>query len=377
VLVLDSDYRQIEPVIEKILETFPFSWKASRVLIKPNVLGPYPPEKGITTHPSLIRALLKALKKREAVCWVGDNPGLHGYAANEQCARTSGILDAADRSYINLARDSMPISVQSRHMKQLVISKAILDADVLINVPKFKTHVQTQITGAVKNMFGILVGAEKARVHQAVPQPRNFSEALVDIYQIRVPDLTIMDAVVGMEGNGPSGKDLRFIGKILASPNGISVDGLMASMMGFSPRSVDYLDIAFQRGLGEIDPTRMEIRGTWSSLENFRRPLTFLGRGWFGTLVNKLIYRPLVKPHLSIRPELCTRCEVCIHHCPAQALSLKEVPSLDQRKCISCYCCYELCSNHAIELTGWMSRVSGPRSRGRGVGPGTGEGQLG
>ncbi len=358
VLVLEGDYPQAEEMVEKILETFPFPWKGKRVVIKPNILGPYPPEKGVTTHPSLIRSLVKALKKRGAICQVGDNPGLNGYAANERCMRISGVLEAADGCYVNFAKETVQIPLKSRFIDKLVISRAILDADLIINVPRFKTHLQTRITGAVKNMFGILVGAEKARVHLSVPRPRNFSEALVDIYQIRVPDLTVLDAVVGMEGNGPSGKDLRPIGKVLASRNGVSVDGLMAAMMGLPPKSVDYLDIASQRGLGEIDPARMEIRGHWSPLKKYKTPLTFVSRGWLGTIVNKLIYRPLVKPRLSVRPDVCNQCGACVQHCPAQALSMKDVPCLDEEKCISCYCCYELCSSQAIELTGLMRRVS-------------------
>lgn len=353
-MVVDADYLRMDSVVERVLEAFPLSWSGKRVLLKPNLLGPYPPEKGITTHPSLIRSLAKALRKRGATCWVGDNPGMSGYAANERCARVSGIWEAADGGYINFARETVQVSLDSRFLDKLVVSRAVLDADLLINVPKFKTHVQTRITGSVKNMFGILAGAEKARVHYAVPRPRQFSEALVDIYRVRVPDLTFMDAVVGMEGNGPSGRDLRPVGKVLASQNGVCLDGLMASMMGISPGTVDHLDIACRRGLGEIDPARMDLRGTWEPLRKFKTPLSFASRGWFGTALNKLLYRPLIKPKLKVRRDLCTRCEVCIQHCPAQALSLRDFPFLEEKKCISCYCCYELCPSQAMELTSWM-----------------------
>jgi len=350
----------MDPVVERILETFPLPWDGKRVLVKPNMLGPYPPEKGITTHPSLIRSLVKALRKRGAICWVGDNPGMSGYAANERCARVSGILGAADGGYVNFAKETVQVSVESRFLDKLVVSRAVLDADLLINVPKFKTHVQTRLTGAVKNMFGILAGAEKARVHHAVPRPRQFSEALVDIYRVRVPDLTFMDAVVGMEGNGPSGKDLRPVGKVLASRNGVCLDGLMASMMGIPARGVDHLGIACQRGMGEIDPAGMDVQGSWEPLEKFKAPVSFASRGWFGTALNKLLYRPLIKPKLKVRRDLCTRCEVCIQHCPAQALSLREFPFLDEEKCISCYCCYELCPSQAMELTGVMRWTNRP-----------------
>jgi uncharacterized protein (DUF362 family)/NAD-dependent dihydropyrimidine dehydrogenase PreA subunit len=279
---------------------------------------------------------------------------MSGYTANERCARVSGILEAADGAYVNFARETVQVSVDSRFLDKLVVSRAILEADLVINVPKFKTHVQTRITGAVKNMFGILAGAEKARVHHGVPRPRQFSESLVDIYRVRVPDLTLTDGVVGMEGNGPSGKDLRPVGKVLASRNGVFLDGLMASMMGMAPQSVDHLDIARQKGLGEIDPARMEIQGSWEPLKNFKTPVSFPSQGWLGAALNRLLYRPLIKPKLKVRRDLCTRCEVCIQHCPAQALSLRDFPFLDEKKCISCYCCYELCPSQAMELTRWM-----------------------
>jgi uncharacterized protein (DUF362 family)/Pyruvate/2-oxoacid:ferredoxin oxidoreductase delta subunit len=358
VLVVNADYSQMEKVVEEIFRAFPLSFAGKKVLIKPNILGPYPIEKGITTHPSLIRALIGALKKRGASCMVGDNPGASGYAANERCARIAGIWEAADGCFINFAKETVQVETKSRWVKKLVVSKFVLDADIVINVPKFKTHLQTRITGAVKNMFGILVGAEKARVHLSAPRPEDFSEALVDIYQMRIPDLTIMDAVVGMEGNGPSGRDLRSIGKVLASKNGVSLDGLMAAMMGLNPRSVDYLRIASQRGLGQVDIGAIETLGHWSPLPKFKMPLTFVSRGRMGTAVNKVIYRPLMKPRLRVNPSLCTQCEICVHHCPVQAISMKEFPLLDKNKCISCYCCYELCSHQAIELTGLMRSIT-------------------
>ncbi len=355
VLVVEAEYSQTDGAMEEILEAIPLAWGGKKVLIKPNMLGPYSPEKGVTTHPSLIRSLVRALRRRGAACLVGDNPGMNGYAANERCARISGILEAAEGAYVNLAKDPVQVSGKSALVENLVVSRNVLEADRVVNVPKFKTHVQTRITGAVKNMFGILVGAEKARVHLSVPRPREFSEALVDIYQIRVPDLTIMDAVVGMEGNGPSSRDLRPVGKIMASLNGVSLDGLMAAMMGFKPGNVDYLDIAWERGLGEIEPDRLEVQGAWEPLPGFRSPLPYISRGRLGTWVNRLLYRPLVKPRLKVCGDLCAQCGVCVEQCPAQALSPGETPRLDEKKCISCYCCYELCPHQAIELTSWMS----------------------
>lgn len=353
ILILNGDYADLSRVVEEIFHHFPFPWQGKKFLLKPNILGPYPPEKGITTHPSLVRALVNFLKEKGALCLVGDNPGLHGYAANEKCAKISGIWDAAGECFINLAKDTIRVEVASRFTKNLIISKAILEADYVINIPKFKTHLQTKITGAVKNMLGIVVGAEKARVHLAASRPEHFAEALVDIYQIRPPDLCIMDAIVGMEGNGPSGKDLRRIGKILASNDGVVLDALMAEMMGLAPDKVDYLRLARERGLGDIDVNKTEIQGNWWRLENFKLPFTLASQGRVGTIINKIFYRFLTRPRLKFSSRLCTCCRVCIEHCPAGALRMKDRPILDETKCLSCYCCYELCPQQAIEFTGF------------------------
>jgi uncharacterized protein (DUF362 family) len=361
VLIVDSDYTRTDEAVERILEAFPLPWEGKRVLIKPNMLGPYPPEKGITTHPALIRSLVASLKRRGAVCRVGDNPGVSGYAANERCARVTGLLEAADGCFVYLGKDAVPAEAKSPWPERVVVSRALFEADLVVNVPKFKTHLQTKMTGAVKNLFGLLVGAEKARVHLAAPRPPDFAKALVGIYRIRIPDLTVMDAVVGMEGNGPSGKDLRPIGKILASRSGVCVDGVAAAMMGVAPARIDTLRVAREAGLGEIDPGRMRIRGDWAPLKKFKMPWTFASEGRIGKALNRFLYRPLVKPRIKVRRDLCTRCEICVRHCPAGALSLDGFPRLDARKCIACYCCYELCPGQAIGLTGWMRRISGKR----------------
>lgn len=361
VLIVDSDYGRTDQAVEKILETFPLPWNGKRVLLKPNMLGPYPPEKGITTHPALVRSLVQSLVRRGAVCLVGDNPGVGGYAANERCAEVSGLKEAAGGCFVYLGKDAVSAQAKAPWPERVVVSRALFDADLVVNVPKFKTHLQTRMTGAIKNLFGMLVGAEKARVHLAAPHPENFARALVGIYRIRLPDLHILDAVVGMEGNGPSGKDLRQIGKIIASRNGVCLDGVMAAMMGVEPFRIDTLRIAREAGLGEIEPAKMIIQGPFAPLKKFKMPWTFAGKGRIGRALNRLLYRPFLKPRLRIREDLCTGCGVCMRHCPAGAMAQGAVPRLDPGKCIACYCCYELCSAQAIELTGLMRRISGKR----------------
>ena len=293
VLILDCPvYHAVEDKIARAFEEFPLQWSGKKVLVKPNMLNERSPERGVTTHPSIVRAVTKWLLDAGAEVTVGDNPGAVGRGANERCASGSGIADAALGCYANISQDGVAMEIKSRYTRQLVVSRAVLDADILVSLPKFKTHALTQITGAIKNMFGILVGGEKGRMHAVTGSYRNFAEALVDIYQIRLPDLVIMDAVVGMEGNGPSSGDLRQVGKIIASDDGVAVDAVMATMMGKRPEKIHMLKVAGQRGIGEIDVSKLNVVGELAKVVSisFRLFGNILGGGIIIVVVSNLIY---------------------------------------------------------------------------------------
>jgi len=351
VLILDcADYEGVEDRISKAFEEFPQQWSGKKVLVKPNMLNDRSPERGVTTHPSIVRAVTKWLLDAGADVTVGDNPGAVGRGANERCASGSGIADAALGCYTNISSDGVAMEVKSRFTRQLVVSRAVLDADILVSLPKFKTHALTQITGAIKNMFGILVGGEKGRMHAATGGYRSFSEALVDIYQIRPPDLVIMDAVIGMEGNGPSSGDSRHVGKIIVSDDGVAVDAVMTAMMGKKPEKIHMLKVAGRRGIGEIDISKLDVTGEMKTLENFRMPSTFLCHiaGW---LANNRLLRPLIESRPIILKDKCKGCGVCAEACPVDGISMAgKYPVINRQVCIRCYCCQELCPNDAVEL---------------------------
>ena len=356
ILIQDAGYDASLPlVIDRILEAFPRDWAEKSVLVKPNILAPHAPDKGVTTHPDLVRAVVQALFDRGAKVMVGDNPGISAYGRSGRSAAVSGIEQAALGCYVPLGQYPVHCPVSSRYFDHVTVSRQVLEADVIISVPKLKTHTLTVLTAGIKNTFGYLVGGDKMRIHAACPRPRQFAQALVDIYSIRPPDLTILDAVVGMQGNGPANGSPVALGRIMAADNAVSLDAAAVSFLGQKPNSVPHIQEAAKRGLGEIDPARMEIQGQLQPVAHFRFPQTFLP-GLSGLVLNRCLSR-----WINCLPEVvssrCVQCGLCVSHCPAGAMHMTTAgPVVQSEKCIHCYCCQELCPEDAILLKGRLLR---------------------
>jgi uncharacterized protein (DUF362 family)/Pyruvate/2-oxoacid:ferredoxin oxidoreductase delta subunit len=281
---------------------------------------------------------------------VGDNPGLFNYGANEESFKKTGLMDAAKGYYQNIGNESQKVGFNPEFMPMVSLSKAVFDVDIIISLPKFKTHGLTVITGAIKNSYGFLPGALKAKLHEAAGSPERFHEMVVEVFRLRVPDLFIVDAVVGMEGNGPASPDLRDIGMILASDNAVAMDSVMAVMMGLKPDRLRFLQKAKEFGLGENDLDKIEIIGRLKKLHDFKIPPLGGEAIMDNEAIQEMIHsRTLLLPQVA--PELCTACETCINQCPVSALSMNgDVPQVDADACITCFCCQEICPEKAITL---------------------------
>ncbi len=358
VLILEAKYDEevLAQRMREVLDAFPLELEEKNVLVKPNLLGPWSGETGIVTHPMFVKVLVSELKERGARVQVGDNPGLRGYGRVGQVGKATGFKEAIGEDWINITASPRRVPMRSRFVQETSISSQILDCDLLISVPKFKTHVTTIITGAVKNSFGFLVGGEKARMHAVAPRHRDFGELMVDIYQLRVPDLVIMDGITAMEGNGPSCEDIRDLGRILASRNGVAVDTVMAAMMGIDPAVIPLLVTAEERGLGPARMEDIEVTGPMERIEDFKQPSTVPRMSWTAP-IQRLIFSLLSRRALHVDPRRCTACRTCEKGCPVEAIVVDEVPKFDSGKCINCYCCYELCPEHAISLNRFINLV--------------------
>lgn len=352
-----TDYAGAAEAIERAVADHAPPLAGRTVLIKPNILGAMPPEKAVNTHPSIVRAAIDAIERRGPKrILVGDNSGMRAYGSNEHAAKVAGIRDAAGDRYVNLGASPVKTPVDSAFADRLAFSREVLTCDVLVSLPKMKTHVATGITGAIKNTYGHLVGGEKTRLHRQAQGIEAFARAIVDVYQVRPPDLVVMDAVVAMEGQGPSGGRPRHVGRVLASTDAVALDAVMAAMMGLEPRSVPMLRVAEARGLGTPDLGAIDVEGPFEVVPHFKAP--GVGQG-FGTWISRLAtYLFVTQP--QVRYGRCVKCGSCVQACPVEAITMTDRgPVIDYKTCISCFCCHEMCRYEAMDLSRRMRLLQG------------------
>jgi uncharacterized protein (DUF362 family)/NAD-dependent dihydropyrimidine dehydrogenase PreA subunit len=351
VLIHPASYGTAREAIGRAFDLFRVNIKGKSVLIKPNVLRVSEAKEGIVTHPDVLRAVVEKVEAMQpASIIVGDNPGAFSYGENERAFRATGLMDAAKGYWRNIGDDSREVAFNPDFLPRVGVSRAILDADVVISLPKFKTHGLTVVTGAIKNSYGFLPGAQKATLHRISGCAEKFHRAIVEVFRLRVPDLFIVDAVVGMEGNGPASPDLRDIGLILASDNAVAMDAVIATMMGVAPHLLPFLTVAKEMGLGDYDLDTIDVVGELKPLPAFKLP-PLSGEAILGNASAQAFVhgRSLSRPHVD--PDRCTGCGTCAEHCPASALSMDEgLPRVDADTCIACFCCQEMCPTKAIAV---------------------------
>jgi uncharacterized protein (DUF362 family)/NAD-dependent dihydropyrimidine dehydrogenase PreA subunit len=351
VLIHPAEYDKCRAAVERAFELFPLDIRGKKVLVKPNALRASDADQAIVTNPAVVRTIVEKLESLGAAeIIVGDNPGMMSYGDNEKTFRQSGLMAAAAGHYRNIGTEAREVPFNPEFIDRVSVSSAVLDADVVISVPKFKTHGLTVVTGAIKNSYGILPGAQKANLHRIAGNASRFSEMVVDVYRLRVPDLIIVDAVVGMEGNGPASTDLRHIGCILASDNGVAIDATIARMMGADLALVPFLGIAQQRGLGRYDAAAIDIIGKLAPIPHFQLPARAAPSAQDRTTVDFATVRARMRPKAD--EEKCTACGTCVDQCPVSALTIADrYPVVDAERCIACFCCQEMCPEQAIKLS--------------------------
>ena len=323
--------------------------KASqKVLIKPNMLSYHHPDKAITTHPAFLEAVIELVKSVGGIPVVGDSP--IGSARHiEEYWKVTGFYEVCKRQGAEL----VPFEKSGVHKKPFNgrnyhLAKPVLDADVIINLPKLKTHNLTLLTCAVKNMYGAVPGLNKSMYHREAPLPMDFSKLLLDIYTLAKPQLNIVDAIIGMDGNGPSAGDPKPIGMIMAGEDGVAIDCLAAHLLGMDPMKVPTNLLARKFNLGETHLKNIEMLGDAIEVrKDFKWPPT-----WAYSFIPSFLAKHLAKLFWirpAIDPAKCVNCGACVESCPTSAISSSEpTPVFNYKLCINCLCCQEICPQHAV-----------------------------
>ena len=335
-----------------------------RVLLKVNLLYGKDPKYAVTTHPRIVEAVIEEVRRAGGIPSVGDSPAIFSL---ENAAGPAGIKELCEQTNTLLVELNDPQALkfpEGRRIKSFNISSKLKDFDVIINLPKMKTHVLCGMTLGVKNLYGCISGKQKGKYHLHFQDAVTFADMLLDLHQVVKPTLTLLDAVVAMEGQGPGSGEPLQVGLILASRNTIALDVVASKIAGFCEKDYPLIALAKKRKLIGSDFNTLEILGTpLSAIEQrpFKRARKEKSLLWFVPFKKQISHSLIAKPVLKEND--CIKCKRCHEISPAGAIEITAIgPIFDYDKCIRCYCCHEICPKKAIELhqgqlARWLDKI--------------------
>lgn len=326
----------------------------SKVLVKPNLLMAIEPEANITTHPEFVRSVIRILKDINCKIYLGDGPSVFGENIENilKVYERTGIQKIAEEEKIEL------VNFDKRYMHgYFPLTNWVRDCEYIVNLPKFKTHEYMILTGAVKNLFGLVPGTFKLECHKNFHQPERFANVLLDIYEAVRPALSIVDGISGIEGNGPATSGMkRDFGLVLAGGDAVALDSVLSKIMNIRPEYVFTNREAMKRNLGNVDLNNIEIMGyavSSCAIVNFKLPETSLTQAIRNNLWQPIanVLMRLLTFHPKIDSDVCRLCESCVKNCPQKTIDSKNGKIIiDYSQCISCFCCREVCPYAAIGI---------------------------
>ena len=321
-----------------------------RVLLKPNMLAAKDPGKTVTTHPMLVQVVADLVRESGGIALIGDSPGIGSFS---RVADKSGMTAAAQNSGATLVEFSDAVELQGNGtFRSIRLARAYYEADKIINLPKLKTHEMMTMTCAVKNLFGAVIGAEKAGWHLKAGCSRElFAKLLLEIYLLKRPTLNIVDAIIAMEGNGPGSGDPVGRGLLIAGVNPVSVDVIAGKLAGIPADLLPVEREAVKMGLTGTLRRDIELCGV--AMEAIPEMHFKLPSGLDVQFGLPPFLAKVLKNQLTAYPEAikgtCVLCGICRDACPPLAITIQNnALSVDKARCIRCWCCRELCPHDAM-----------------------------
>lgn len=357
------DYGQsLEEKIEKAFDALQVWDKirpGMRVVLKPNLVMSSKPEQAIITHPAFTAAVGKCVQKAGGRVIIAESPGgPYTPAAMKAMFRATGYRDMAEACGFTLYTDCKSREVtlpQAKRCRELSVVEPFLDRDYLIDLPKLKTHSMVGFSGAVKNLFGTVPGLQKPELHCRFPEREPFSEMLCDLCHFLGPDLSLMDGIWAMEGNGPTGGQRRDLHLIAGSESPWALDVAAASLVGLEPEKITMLREGHERGYGPLDLSELELVG--DPMETLLAPDFLKAEASSTDFIDRLpkFLRPAAKklatPYPRIDKKRCVGCGKCAESCPQHTISLRDGKAVIRyQNCIRCFCCHEMCPKHVVQI---------------------------
>lgn len=347
----------VKPALEEAVNAvngLDFVKSGMKIIIKPNLVSFKKPDAAATTHPALLEALVEMLLARGADVTIGDSPGgPHSLPLLNRVYTATG-MDRLEKLGAKLNRNMNEKTVdfpEGKVLKNFTYTEYLDEADAIIDFCKLKSHGMLGMSAAVKNLFGTIPGLKKPEVHYKFQNDAEFADMLVDLNEYFKPRLAICDAVVGMEGNGPTAGTPRQIGAIIASKSTYYADVVGAELIGMNIDGLPTLQAAYERGFAPASSKNLRVYGDIRALtvDDFKAPpvrgLSFMRKGNVLHFISKaaLEHKP------TLKKRLCAGCGECARMCPAKAIEMKnKKPHINREKCIRCFCCQEFCPRAAM-----------------------------
>ena len=333
--------------------------EAKLVLLKPNLLSARAPEQAVTTHPELVRAVIRELRKAGIKdISLGDSPA--GSNNWDKLWSATGMKQVCEDEDVKLLPFENVKRIECKDGTSLPVLKELDEFDAVISLPKLKTHILTKLTGAVKNSYGLIPGKAKSMFHGDYQSPRQMGLFIADIFEHIKPDFVIMDGVVCMQGEGPANGSPFELGAIFASEDPTALDASVCEVYNYKATNIPSLVKVAENGFGIIDPDKIERTGDAWDIVASKNPkkshsdfLHKIPEKMFHILTLFLSYRPYIDQ------KSCVKCGICAKVCSQNAIEKHSDGSyhVKGKKCILCMCCMESCAEHAIELASPLKRL--------------------